>query len=269
MKVRELERSLLDRFPVGDAEAWDHVGLSAGDPDDEVRRVAVALDATEGDVRRAADLGANVLLTHHPVYISAPDAFVPRAGAAPACAAAVYAAIALGVGVISLHTNLDRSREARDLLPALVGLTASASLEHPGEPDRPGLGAVAEAGPGLDAAELARRCADAFSTDPRVWGEPDRPVSRAAFLGGSLGHMGGDVVAAGCDAVVTGEAGYHAAQDLARRGVAVVLLGHDRSEQPFTGILADAARACGVPAGNIATIDAPTQWWTLTRGDRA
>ena len=46
MLVRDLESSLLARFPRRDAEAWDHVGLSVGDPDAEVRGVLCSLDAT-------------------------------------------------------------------------------------------------------------------------------------------------------------------------------------------------------------------------------
>ena len=77
MLVRDLESSLLARFPRGDAEAWDHVGLSVGDPDAEVRGVLCSLDATLDSLRAACSLGCNVLLTHHPVYISAPDSFCP------------------------------------------------------------------------------------------------------------------------------------------------------------------------------------------------
>ena len=77
MIVAELERALLARYPKTDAEGWDHVGLSVGDPAAEITGVACALDATEANVRRAQEAGANVLLTHHPVYIKAPEAFCP------------------------------------------------------------------------------------------------------------------------------------------------------------------------------------------------
>lgn len=43
MIVAELERALLARYPKTDAEPWDHAGLSVGDPDDEIRGVAVRL----------------------------------------------------------------------------------------------------------------------------------------------------------------------------------------------------------------------------------
>ena len=49
MIVAELERALLARYPKTDAESWDHVGLSVGDPDAEITGVACALDATEAN----------------------------------------------------------------------------------------------------------------------------------------------------------------------------------------------------------------------------
>ena len=53
MIVAELERALLARYPKADAEGWDHVGLSVGDPAAEITGVACALDATVANVRRA------------------------------------------------------------------------------------------------------------------------------------------------------------------------------------------------------------------------
>ena len=44
---------------------------------------------------------------------------------------------------------------------------------------------------------------------------------------------------------MTGEAGYHVAQDLALRGLSVILLGHDRSEEPFVDILMNSAVDAG------------------------
>ena len=109
MIVAELERALLARYPKADAEGWDHVGLSVGDPAAKITCVACALDATEANVHRALEAGANVLLTHHPIYIKAPEAFCPADSARPQCSAALYEAARCGVNIISLHTNLDLS----------------------------------------------------------------------------------------------------------------------------------------------------------------
>lgn len=268
MKVFELEQALFDSFPRTDAEAWDHVGLSVGDPDAEVRRVFVSLDATAAMVREAQRAGADVLVAHHPVYIKAPEAFVPRAGRAPQASEAVYAAARAGISVMSFHTNLDRSLEAQHLLPDLMGFAPLHSLEHPGDPFACGLGSLADVGGGITLRDLARRAAAAFSTEPRVWGDPGSDVVRCAFLGGSLGDLGERAVACGAQAVICGEAGYHVCQDLAARGVGVVLLGHDASEYPFVSILSRSVERAGIASDAIVTSEPPRQWWTVSKGDR-
>ena len=208
MIVAELERALLARYPKADAEGWDHVGLSVGDPAAQITGVACALDATEANVHRALEAGANVLLTHHPIYIKAPEAFCPADAARPQCSAALYEAARCGVSIISLHTNLDRSHEACICLSRTV-----------------------------------------------------------AILGGSLGDFGELAIDAGADVIITGEAGYHVAQDLALRGLPVVLLGHDRSEEPFVDILMNSAVDAGVDPRHAIKILNPCQWWTVTKGE--
>ena len=117
---------------------------SLRDPSSTITGVTCALDATLDNVRSAHKLGSNVLLTHHPVYIKAPDAFKPAESLTPSSSSVVYEAARLGVSVISMHTNLDRSAAARTLLPELMDFTASSSLEFMQQPDLLGLGAVAD-----------------------------------------------------------------------------------------------------------------------------
>ena len=264
MLVRELERALLAAFPRQNAESWDHVGLSVGEPDAEVAGVAIALDATVRSIEETLAAGANVLVTHHPVYLKAPDAFMPPDPERPSSSAVIYAAARQGVSVISLHTNLDRSREARELLCALIGGTSAGSLEHPDDADAPGLGAICELPDTVTLGELAANCADRFGGAPRVWGAPETPVRRIGILGGSLGSFGEDAIALGAQAIVCGEAGYHVCQDLAARGWPPILLGHDRSEEPFGAILMNAVIHAGVDAAHVCRITHPDQWWTVS-----
>ena len=267
MYVSEIEQSLFHAFPADDAESWDHVGLSVGDPHAEVRRILVSLDATVAEVELAHERGCDLIVAHHPVYISAPDAFVPTPGAFGQASAAVYQAARYGVSIISMHTNLDRSVAARKALPALVGQAPYASLEHPLDPVESGLGALAHTEP-TTLGRFARICADAFGTRPRVWGAADAPVSHVAWLGGSLGDLGALAMKEGADVVVCGEAGYHVCQDLALRGLGVILLGHDASEAPFTRILAESLQAGGVDRGAIEFAPHKRQWWTLEERGR-
>ena len=67
LSIGELELALLARWPQEDAFDWDNTGLLVGDPAQTVSGVAVALDPTGDAIEPAAKMGANVLLTHHPV----------------------------------------------------------------------------------------------------------------------------------------------------------------------------------------------------------
>lgn len=129
MVVGELERELLRKMPASDACSWDRTGMLVGNPMDIVRGVAVALDPTIHAVEETHAQGANVLLTHHPVFIDAPDAFMPQAAMGHAPGAVVRRACELGVSVLSFHTALDVSTAGLDALPVLLRLTPLGVLD--------------------------------------------------------------------------------------------------------------------------------------------
>ena len=46
---------------------WDNSGLLIGDPAKGVERVLVALDATLSVIEKAEEVGAGLIVTHHPI----------------------------------------------------------------------------------------------------------------------------------------------------------------------------------------------------------
>jgi dinuclear metal center YbgI/SA1388 family protein len=56
-------------YPPGTADSWDAVGLVAGDPDQDVRKVLLAVDPTLPVAEEAAAWGADLLLVHHPLFL--------------------------------------------------------------------------------------------------------------------------------------------------------------------------------------------------------
>lgn len=126
VRVADVTRAVLDAFPAERAEAWDRVGLLAGDPEASVTGVLLALDPTVEAVRAAARSGANVVVTHHPAFLQPPNRVVP----APAGAGgAVYEAVSRGVALINAHTNLDRDERAQRLIPEALGLVPVRPVE--------------------------------------------------------------------------------------------------------------------------------------------
>lgn len=56
-------------WPPERAEQWDAVGTVCGDPEAPVTRVLIAVDPVMSVVDEALELGADLILTHHPLYL--------------------------------------------------------------------------------------------------------------------------------------------------------------------------------------------------------
>ena len=53
--------------PFATQESWDNSGLLVGDPGAEVKAALVVLDITAEAVREAREIGAELIISHHPV----------------------------------------------------------------------------------------------------------------------------------------------------------------------------------------------------------
>jgi dinuclear metal center YbgI/SA1388 family protein len=67
--LRELVDLLHRWYPPATADSWDAVGLVAGDPDQEVRKVLFAVDPVLPVAEEAAEWGADLLVVHHPLFL--------------------------------------------------------------------------------------------------------------------------------------------------------------------------------------------------------
>ncbi|MEM8558303.1 MAG: Nif3-like dinuclear metal center hexameric protein [Bacteroidota bacterium] len=101
--VSDLARALEAWAPRGMAADFDNVGLLVGDPARTVTNVLVALDLTPAVVSEAQKLGAELIVTHHPLL------FTPqkRVVATDPVGALVLRLAAAGIAYYAAHTNLD------------------------------------------------------------------------------------------------------------------------------------------------------------------
>lgn len=263
ISVGQLTRFLEGMFPPEDAEDWDRTGLLVGDPSAEVTGVATALDATPAAVVQAHSSGANVLLTHHPAFLDPPARIGPLGSGASVAGAAVYEAAARGVALVNFHTALDSSAQARGMLPGMLRLEVADVLMPLARDSRRGYGQICvfpDRG-SVTLAAFSARCTAVFGRAPRVWGDPERELSKVVtWTGGATGATGA-CLAAGVDALVCGELKYHEALDASVSGLSVIELGHDASELPFAAVLAEAASRAGVPRELIRCLDQSSNWW--------
>lgn len=67
MKIRDLVQRIEHAVPPGWALPDDPIGLHAGDPNRDVKRVLVGLEASTAFLKQAVQRGAELLLVHHPL----------------------------------------------------------------------------------------------------------------------------------------------------------------------------------------------------------
>ncbi|MEO5851276.1 MAG: Nif3-like dinuclear metal center hexameric protein [Nocardioides sp.] len=110
-------------YPTDTADPWDAVGLMAGDPSSPVRRVLFAVDPVLPVAHEAAAWGADLLVTHHPLFLKP----VHGVAATTAKGRTLQALTRAGCALLTAHTNADQAEqgvsEALALALGLVDLT--------------------------------------------------------------------------------------------------------------------------------------------------
>ncbi len=271
--VGEIRRVIHEAYPPQLAESWDAVGLVCGDPADEVSTVAFALDCTQEVADKAVELGAQMLVVHHPLLLRG----VTTVAADTPKGKVIHTLIRSGVALLAAHTNADKARPGvNDKLAELVGIKPGRPIV-PVEPyenldEALGLGRVGELEEPVTLREFTQRVADALPETEwgvRAAGDPERMVKKVAVSSGSGDSFLDQAAALGADVYVTSDLRHHPVDEHLRaahlaepEGPAVVDTAHWASEFPWTAqardIVENALRV------NTEIIDVRTDPWTIS-----
>ncbi len=99
MKAKEIFDFLCEKYPLSTACDFDNPGFLVGDKNTEVTKAIICLDCDDEAVKKAKDIGAQLIISHHPVIFSGIKSVVSEN--------VVYKLIKNDISVISMHTNLD------------------------------------------------------------------------------------------------------------------------------------------------------------------
>lgn len=217
--------SLIDGIaPFETAVSGDNVGLLVGDPQAQVRCILTALDATPGVVREALDVGAQLIVTHHPLLFSP----VRRVLLDDPQGEVIALLLRGGLSLIAAHTNWDAAPGgSNDALMRAAGFDRGVTGE----------GFLRTADVDLMPDALVEQLSSRLRTQALFFGDRSRPVRRIACCSGSGGSELGAAAAAGADCFLTGEMKHHALLEAMQLGVRVALVGHGRSEEPAADAL--------------------------------
>ena len=212
MNVLEFHNELTKLYPRELSCPWDNDGIMVcGDLRAEVKRVAVSLDASFEAVCHAAETGADLLLTHHPMLFRGTKSVSDE----NAGGHKIIKSLRNGLSVISLHTRLDAGNGGvNDCLAEALGLKVIGKF---GDEEAPELGRIALTEP-ITGKELAERVRDSLGSGAvRFTGDAGKRIRTVGLCGGDGKDFLQAAATAGCDAYITGDAGYNAAQELYNR----------------------------------------------------
>ncbi|MBR2338705.1 MAG: Nif3-like dinuclear metal center hexameric protein [Clostridia bacterium] len=191
--VGDIYDYIQQKAPFETAEPWDNCGLLVGTRETAVSTVLVALDITARTVALAEELGAQLIVSHHPVIFDPLRTLTPELP--------VYRLAQTGIAAVCAHTNLDKAAGGvNDCLARLLGLEAV-------ELSADGMCRMGQLPNAMSAETFARYVAARLGVAVRAH-IGNAPVRTVAVCGGA----GADLVLpllCTADAVVTGEIKHH------------------------------------------------------------
>lgn len=235
MKCSEIMTQIETFAPMSYACDWDNPGLLAGRMEKEVKKILIALDATDEVVAQAIELEVDLLITHHPLIFSPlkqvnDQNFISRR---------ILNLIQADISYYAMHTNFDIAPGCMaDLAAEYLQLEIVEPLEVTGICDESsyGIGKIGKLKQPMTLEELSEWTKKQFGLPfVTVFGlkELREPMSRIAVSPGSGGSMVKYAKKAGVQALITGDIGHHEGIDAVAEGLGIIDGGHYGLEHIF------------------------------------
>lgn len=234
--VKDIVQFMEAIAPQRKKESWDNVGLLCGRENKEVRRVLVALDPFEDVAAEAVDLGADLIVTHHPLIFQPQRAITQGT----AIGRTIFTLISHDISAFSAHTNLDIAPEGvNHQLARMLGLE-NVTVIDPIENDETGAqwgllrrGTVEEQS--LEA--FVQKVKQALGAPGLRCAPSGKRVHFVAVGGGACAEEWPAALRAGCDTFVTSDVKYNDFWDARDAGLTIIDAGHFYTENPVCGYL--------------------------------
>ena len=218
-------------------ESWDNVGLNCGRMDKEVKTILVALDPFAGVCKEAAEIGADLLVTHHALLWN--PGFITDETQQGKNALFL---IEHGIPCINAHTNLDCAPGGvNDTLAATLGLKNVKVVKPVGTDEDGNEYGLLRCGD-VEQQPLEvflRHVKDVLGCEGLRYADGGKPIRKVCVGGGACGSELMDAYEAGCDTFVTADVKYNQFWDAKDLGMTIIDAGHFYTENPVVKVLAD------------------------------
>ena len=216
----------IDSFaPFSTQEKWDNSGLLTGSMNKKVSKVLVTLDITNEVADEAAEIGAELIIAHHPVIFKPLYSLSENE---PSCKL-----LKSGISAICVHTPYDVAEGGMsDILMELTGFEKTEGiLEITGQRNKSyGFGTIGVASQEYMADALAEKLKNILGCTIVRYTDGGKPIKKAAFCTGSGGNLIEAALNQGADAYITSEVKHDQWLLAKQRGISVVDCGHFHTE---------------------------------------
>ena len=216
---------------------WDNVGLLCGSRKAEVTKILVALDPFEGVCREAAAIGAQLIVTHHPLIFQALKSITDETS----IGRSIQLLCREGISAINAHTNLDCTPGGvNDRLAAALGLTDIQVIDPMGVDMAGQEWGLLRSGTVLKQSleDFLPIVKAALGCEGLRYVSGGKSVCKVAVGGGACASELMDAYRAGCDTFVTSDVKYNQFWDAKDLGMNLIDAGHFYTENPVCASLA-------------------------------
>lgn len=231
MLCSEIIQVIEASYPREAALDFDNVGLLAGRTEKEVKKIYLALDATDHVIECAEKSGADMLITHHPLIFSP----VKRITDEDFIGRRLVRLIQSDIPYYAMHTNYDvlgmaeLSEKVLDIRNAEVLDVTSSDGEK-----QQGIGRIGYLEKPVKLSECCVHVRHKLKLGSlKVFGDMEKQVYRIAVSPGSGKSAIPVAIEKGADVLVTGDIGHHEGLDAVAQGLAVIDAGHYGTEYIF------------------------------------
>lgn len=235
--VNEIFEFLNAFAPVELKMDFDNVGLLVGSSSATVNKAVIALDITDEVIDEAIELGAQLIISHHPLIFHAQKSILSD----DPLGRRIIKLIKHDISAICMHTNLDIANGGvNDALMEALDARVTGILELTGKDESGnelGCGRVGELESDVPLSSFLKMCKEALDCNGLRFYDAGIPVRRLAVMGGS----GGDCVALakslGCDTYVTADIKYNCFLDAKALAINLIDADHFCTENVVVPVL--------------------------------
>ena len=228
-KVIDISKRIEKMAPVFLKEDYDNVGIMVGDPQQEVKKVLLALDCTNEVLAEAVENNCDMIIAHHPLLFRRPKSIVKG----DLLGDKVIKLIKEDITLYACHTNLDSARNGiNETIVKMIGFESDEIIEPHDKNDNKdcGIGRIIRLNKSITLNDVIQKVKNNLNIKELRVAKGRDEIKTIAVINGSGQDFFDAAKRLGADCIITGDTTYHFVSDYKEMGINIIDAGHFGTE---------------------------------------